>query len=553
MCSPGATICALPESTALPKKRKLEARTFPRLWTASDPALFRITLVVALLAPVIGDCGPPPILPFASPAMQSYETNFRTGTALRYNCHHGYWRVNTSHVICDISGSWIYNVFCAKKRCRNPGELANGKVEIITDLLFGSTIEFSCSKGYTLIGSTTSQCESQGKAVHWSDPLPECVIVKCESPPDISNGKHSGRDEDLYTYGSSVTYICDPNYSLLGNASISCIVVNKTIGVWSPRPPTCEKIICRQPHIPKGIFHSGFGLFYTYKDTLVISCNKGYILRGSSIIHCEANGKWYPSVPTCEPNGCVDLPDIPYISWERNILSLRNQEIFEIGTQVKYQCKAGYRSLPDVRRIVTCQDSLKWTVSKGCERVCCPTPNMEKMRIINERRDFTGVCLYAYEDYIFYMCDEGYFPVSVDGRSLCQADGTWNPKIPACESAGCLRPEILNGKLSVEKDRYTEMEKVTIHCDSGYELVGPQSITCSENRTWSPEVPKCEREVPEDCKQVIAGRKLLECLPNPADVKMALEVYKLSLEIQQLEKEKYMQNQEKFPEKQKKQ
>jgi complement component 4 binding protein alpha len=66
--------------------------------------------------------------------------------------------------------------------------------------------------------------------------------------------------------------------------------------------------------------------------------------------------------------------------------------------------------------------------------VCCPTPNLEKIRIISERRDFTGICAYAYEDYVFYMCDEGYYPLSIDGRSSCHADGKWVPKIPSCVS-----------------------------------------------------------------------------------------------------------------------
>ena len=38
------------------------------------------------------------------------------------------------------------------------------------------------------------------------------------------------------------------------------------------------------------------------------------------------------------------------------------------------------------------------------------------------------------------------------------------------------------------------------------------------------------------CEQVLKGKKLLECLPSPEDVKMALEVYKLSVEIERLDK-----------------
>lgn len=59
-------------------------------------------------------------------------------------------------------------------------------------------------------------------------------------------------------------------------------------------------------------------------------------------------------------------------------------------------------------------------------------------------------------------------------------------------TALCLKPEVENGDLSEGKDLFIEPENVTIQCDSGYGVVIPQNITCSENRTWYPEVPRCE-------------------------------------------------------------
>ncbi|XP_052057016.1 zona pellucida sperm-binding protein 3 receptor-like [Apodemus sylvaticus] len=463
------------------------------------------------------------------------------------------------------------------RRCKNPGELVNGKVEIQTDLLVGSNIEFSCSKGYLLIGSATSRCEVQGKGVDWSDSLPECVIATCEPPPAISNGKHSGREEDLFTFGSIVIYSCDPSFTLLGNASIVCTVVNKTVGVWRPRPPACEKIVCHRPQIPKGDLAPEFQQFYTYRDALEIGCKKGFVLRGSSVIHCEANGEWYPSIPTCEPNGCVDVPDISYASWDEYKFPLRNFEVFEIGAKLKYQCKPGYRANLNDSQIVTCQENLTWSFSNGCERICCPTPNMNKIKIVSERRDFTGTCIYAYGDYVFYICNEGSYPMSTDGRSSCQADGKWDPAIPSCQPDSslqrhlalsfpnisetnmtsktypydneenstesfikgmCPKPTVINGNLSVERDLYAEMENITIQCNPGYSLVGSANIICSENRTWYPEIPNCMTEVPEECRIVNKGRKLLQCFSSPEDVQRALEVYKLLLEIEKMEHQK---------------
>uniref|UniRef100_A0A8C9Q1H6 Sushi domain-containing protein n=1 Tax=Spermophilus dauricus TaxID=99837 RepID=A0A8C9Q1H6_SPEDA len=402
-----------------------------------------------------GDCGLPPKLQFASPLNQLYESNFKAGTVLKNACHSGYRRVNSSRVTCGAYGAWIYSIFCIKKQCRNPGELTNGKVDIMTDFLFGSTIQFSCSKGYVLIGSTNSQCEVQGSEVEWSDPLPECVIVKCESPPEISNGRHSGGDEDLYTFGSSVTYSCDPNFSLIGNATIYCMVENKTLGVWRPNPPvyiffyTPVEIFCHQPQIPKGIFISGFKPFYTHRDSIVISCKKGYVLRGSNLIHCEAHNEWYPSVPTCE--------------------------------LTTYECIEGYI--------------------------------------------LVGFAIYNYDQSLSYAVLMPFSEKTQESKYVSLL-------------VLCPKPTIENGRLAREKDHYVAMENITIQCDFGYNMVGSQSITCSVNKTWYPEVPKCKKEVPEGCEQVIIGRKLMQCLPNSEEVKMALQIYKLSLQIERLEQEK---------------
>ncbi|XP_063095846.1 apolipoprotein R-like isoform X1 [Cavia porcellus] len=133
---------------------------------------------------------------------------------------------------------------------------------------------------------------------------------------------------------------------------------------------------------------------------------------------------------------------------------------------------------------------------------------------------------------VAYECDEGYSLVG-QARLTC-GYSHWSPEAPQCKAL-CLKPKIKNGKLSVNKPWYTESENVTIFCDSGFGLVGSQSITCSQNRTWSPEVPKCDWEVPKGCEQVVAGRKLMQCLPSVEEVKLALEVYKLSLENELLE------------------
>ncbi|KAM6217372.1 C4b-binding protein alpha chain-like [Rhynchocyon petersi] len=142
--------------------------------------------------------------------------------------------------------------------------------------------------------------------------------------------------------------------------------------------------------------------------------------------------------------------------------------------------------------------------------------------------------------YATYECDAGYTLVG-QAKISCRSS-KWSAPASKCKAL-CLKPEIENGQVSVNKNHYTEGENVTIQCNPGYHVTGSQSISCSENSTWYPEVSKCEwirdtiQEVPEGCEKVLVGRKIIQCLPDPQHVKLALEVYKLSLEIEKLEQE----------------
>ncbi|XP_058525103.1 C4b-binding protein alpha chain [Ochotona princeps] len=564
------------------KKGEMATWPFSGYWRVLDQTLFQVILVTVLLAPVTGDCDSPPYLSFASPINELHKTEYKTGESVRYTCRPGYGRASSKqYLTCTSRGLWEYDTFCIKKRCRNPGDLPNGQVEVKTDFSFGSQIEFSCSEGYFLIGSSSSYCDIQEKGVEWSDPLPKCEIVKCESPPNINNGKHNGENENFFTFGSIITYTCDPDFTLLGEASISCTIQNQTVGTWSSDPPTCKKIICPQPDVPNGKIISGFRPIYRYKDSVMFDCKDGFDLINSSLIQCEKDSSWNPSPPVCKPNSCIGLPNIPnaYLRTQ----NLKQEPVYSVGNTLSYWCRSGYKPATNEPLLVTCLEDFTWSPSAGCEEICCSPPQLENSEIVEHRKPHQrNNCTYFYGDRVFYSC-----PQKARSSVTCQADGRWQPPTPSCSfscdippsiahgnhrqvstfitkeveyeceegyrlvgakklscrderwfpeapqcRAVCPKPEIMNGKLSVVMARYTEMESVTVQCNSGYGVIGSSSITCSENRTWYPEVPKCEWVVPEGCEQVLAGQRLMQCLANPAEVKMALEVYKLSLEIE---------------------
>ena len=71
-----------------------------------------------------------------------------------------------------------------------------------------------------------------------------CVLpaaVSCGTAPDVpANGQRNGSGT---TYGSTVTYTCNPGYTLKGGSKLTCMAN----GQWSGRTPTCSrKLLCNQ-------------------------------------------------------------------------------------------------------------------------------------------------------------------------------------------------------------------------------------------------------------------------------------------------------------------
>uniref|UniRef100_A0A8C3P8F1 Sushi domain-containing protein n=1 Tax=Chrysemys picta bellii TaxID=8478 RepID=A0A8C3P8F1_CHRPI len=125
------------------------------------------------------------------------------------------------------------------------------------------------------------------------------VVLQCPSPPAIANGKPSIRALAVFTTGTSVNYSCEPGYSLTGQASIDCTAS----GTWSPPPPRCEGA-CPAPQIQNGRRVSGDRHVYSYKDSVTFECDPGYTMKGHSLSQCQTDDTWDPPLPVCEPGKC---------------------------------------------------------------------------------------------------------------------------------------------------------------------------------------------------------------------------------------------------------
>uniref|UniRef100_A0A8C4K1W9 Sushi domain-containing protein n=1 Tax=Dromaius novaehollandiae TaxID=8790 RepID=A0A8C4K1W9_DRONO len=165
---------------------------------------------------------------------------------VKYTCRPGYARhpQMPPMITCLKNQTWSdAQEFCKRKRCEHPGEPRNGRVIVTTDLLFGSTVNYTCEEGYRLTGHAQRRCviSGSGKRVVWSGdpPCTRSTAIVCDPPPDIPHGRHTGRLMDDFPYAAVVTYTCDPGYPLTGEDFIFCTTEDGVHGVWSGPPPRC--------------------------------------------------------------------------------------------------------------------------------------------------------------------------------------------------------------------------------------------------------------------------------------------------------------------------
>nr|XP_058901588.1 complement decay-accelerating factor isoform X3 [Kogia breviceps] len=200
-------------------------------------------------------CDVPTRLLFAS-LKKSYtkQNYFPEGSTVEYDCRLGFIRDHSlsGKLTCLQNFTWSKpDEFCKKKSCGNPREIKNGHVSITRDLLFGSSIHFSCNTGYKLVGATSSYCSLAGNTVEWSGRFPECQEILCPEPPEVDHGMIEN-EQSSYAYRQSVTYKCMKGFTLHGESSIYCTVKDDQ-GEWSGPPPECKAT--RSPAVPRTTTH----------------------------------------------------------------------------------------------------------------------------------------------------------------------------------------------------------------------------------------------------------------------------------------------------------
>ncbi|XP_028631479.1 complement component receptor 1-like protein isoform X2 [Grammomys surdaster] len=101
-------------------------------------------------------------------------------------------------------------------------QLPNGRVLFPINLQLGAKVSFVCNEGYQLKGSSSSHCVLDGVESIWNSSVPVCEQVICRLPQDMTGLQKGLEMKKEYYYGDSVTLECAAGYTLEGSSQSQC-------------------------------------------------------------------------------------------------------------------------------------------------------------------------------------------------------------------------------------------------------------------------------------------------------------------------------------------
>eukprot|EP00073_Rattus_norvegicus_P001376 NP_001005330.1 complement component receptor 1-like protein isoform 1 precursor [Rattus norvegicus] len=227
--------------------------------------------------------------------------NLQLGAKVTFVCNTGYQLKgnSSSHCVLDgVESIWNSSVpVCEQVICKLPQDMSGFQkgLQMKKDYYYGDNVALECEDGYTLEGSSQSQCQSDAS---WDPPLPKCVSqVICKLPQDMSGFQKGLQMKKDYYYGDNVALECEDGYTLEGSSQSQC----QSDASWDPPLPKCvSQVICKLPQDMSG-FQKGLQMKkdYYYGDNVALECEDGYTLEGSSQSQCQSDASWDPPLPKC--------------------------------------------------------------------------------------------------------------------------------------------------------------------------------------------------------------------------------------------------------------
>ncbi|NXI35452.1 C4BPA protein, partial [Galbula dea] len=277
-------------------------------------------------------------------------TDLAFGSEATLSCEAGFRLRGTDRIVCVIKGKgvdWDRDLpFCERIPCEPPPSIANGHYTEAAEYLYQTSVTYTCDSvprgadPFFLIGPATIFCTYNADLNGvWSEPPPECKVVKCENPK-VENGRKKSGFGPSYTYKDTVMFECDAGYFLVGADIITCGENNS----WTPPAPTCEKSkpfsVCGAPRISHGVAVPAKSV-YAEGESVLLRCNAYCTFpdgTGEMTVTCQGQNTWL-SLQNCAC-GPQSSGFTPHIDHGRVVDG--EKPSYSVGDFITVECYSGY-------------------------------------------------------------------------------------------------------------------------------------------------------------------------------------------------------------------
>ncbi|XP_068606599.1 complement component receptor 1-like protein [Brachionichthys hirsutus] len=180
------------------------------------------------------------------------------------------------------------------------------------------------------------------------------------------------------------------------------------------------------------------------------------------------------------PKECAAPPNYPHASLDSKYVS---KQKFNNREKVYYNCAEEFTPSAGIRA-AQCLDG-KWTkLTLKCEKKSCGNAgDLPNGQFEYEWSTYIGEKVHA-------VCNTGY-TLKGPGFMVCKKSG-WSGGFPSCEVGGatCAAPAVENA-VGGGGSTYRVGDDVFFTCNRGFQLHGPQKITCGPGGRWQTPPPRC--------------------------------------------------------------
>ncbi|KAF8792623.1 Sushi like protein [Argiope bruennichi] len=417
-----------------------------------------------------------PILPTGVISTSEDCSVKKVGDVCQLRCTQGGNILGSNSIICSEGYIWSQ-----LPTCTCPLPILNEYLEMQEDCSRKNALEYCsirCLNGYVLQKHYII-CQEN---TQW-EPLPSCVSLVCPLPILPEGVLAFLEDCNAKKPGESCRLNCIQSGSIIEFESIIC----SADLTWTPLPP-CS---CPPLTVNEELDLLEDCSFKRPNERCFIRCKNSFALNKDHII-CQENAQWEPQ-PTCVYIVCQ-----PPILPEGFLAFLEDCNAKRPGESCQLRCMQGGNIMGSDR--IICSDVLTWSQLPACS---CPLP------ILNEYLEMQEDCSRKSAlEYCSIRCLNGY--VLPKHYIICQENTQWEP-LPSCVSLVCPPPILPEGFLAFLEDCNAKRpgESCQLRCMQGGNILGSDSIMCSDVLTWS-QLPACSCPLPilnehlemqEDCSR----------------------------------------------------